>query len=201
RVSATAFHQFVNIFKNNEPFLLDLELDLAGAYQVFNLPGVLKVLDCLQREGLSFDEEKTRAGLRQVKLMTGLKGRWQQLHEHPLIICDTGHNISGIQVILAQLETLPHKHVHFVFGAVNDKDISDILNLLPKHYTYYFCQAAIPRALPVEELVLKSKEAGLKGKAYPTVAKAIKAAKANAAPDDVIFIGGSTFVVAEIEDL
>src|SRR5690606_16962980 len=123
------------------------------------------------------------------------------LAKNPLTICDTGHNVDGVRQILKQLESLYPKRVHMVFGAVNDKDITSILQLLPKHYNYYFCEAAIPRALPVQELLQQAQETGLHGAAYNTVPAAVAAAKANAAHDEVIFIGGSTFVVAEIEEL
>ncbi|WP_235336779.1 bifunctional folylpolyglutamate synthase/dihydrofolate synthase [Pontibacter korlensis] len=195
-------HQVFQVYRNNQTYLSDLELDLAGVYQQYNLPGVLQTLDVLQDlKGYNIPEKALRNGLANTKSITGLKGRWQVLQQAPLTICDTGHNEDGIKQILQGLEKLVPKQVHMVFGAVNDKDVSKILQLLPSSYTYYFCQANIPRALPVEDLVQKAEEAGLKGTSYLTVAEAIKAAKANAAPDEVIFIGGSTFVVAEIEEL
>ncbi len=178
-----------------------LTLDLIGEYQRFNLPGVLATLDLLRDQGFRIRDHHIQDGLKQVKKLTGFKGRWQILQENPLIICDTGHNVDGMAQVVAQLQRLPHPQVHFVFGAVNDKDISPILALLPRHYRYYFCQAQIPRALPVEELIKLADEIGLNGDSYPTVATAIAAAKTNATENEVIFIGGSTFVVAEIEEL
>ncbi|CAA9236174.1 MAG: Dihydrofolate synthase @ Folylpolyglutamate synthase [uncultured Adhaeribacter sp.] len=195
---------------HQQPYLIEaagkirfqhLILDLSGEYQRYNLPGVLTTLDLLRDQGFRIRDSHLAIGLRQVKKLTGFKGRWEILHESPLTICDTGHNIDGIAQVVAQLQRLPHPRVHFVFGAVNDKDISPILALLPQSYRYYFCQAQIPRALPVDELTKLAHEAGLSGDSYPTVAAAIAAAKTNALENEVIFIGGSTFVVAEIEDL
>ncbi|WP_439882823.1 bifunctional folylpolyglutamate synthase/dihydrofolate synthase [Pontibacter sp. MBLB2868] len=193
--------QVFQVYKEDTLYLQDLEIDLAGHYQLYNLPGVLQVIELLQEKGYTIPESALRSGLAHTKATTGLKGRWQVLQQSPLTICDTGHNIDGIRQIISQLEALQPKRVHLVFGVVNDKDIAPVLKLLPKNYVYYFCQAAIPRALPVNELYEKAVAAGLAGEAYATVAEAITAAKANAAPDEVIFIGGSTFVVAEIEDL
>ncbi|RIJ41536.1 bifunctional folylpolyglutamate synthase/dihydrofolate synthase [Pontibacter oryzae] len=194
--------QVYNVYKQGQLYLSELELDLTGIYQKYNLPGVLQAVQVLQEQKEYFiSEDAMRRGLANTKRNTGLKGRWQVLSHNPLTICDTGHNEDGIKQILQGLASLDPKQVHMVFGAVNDKDVSKILRLLPQSYTYYFCQAEIPRALPVEDLVKQAKEVGLTGAAYASVASAILGAKANAASDEVIFIGGSTFVVAEIEEL
>ncbi len=198
---ATLERQVLQVYRNEKPFLPGLELDLAGAYQIYNLPGVLQALVLLHEKGFHITHQALRSGLANTKKLTGLKGRWQVLRHEPLTICDTGHNEDGIKQILEQLESLHPKQVHMVFGAVNDKDITAILKLLPKQYRYYFCQASIPRALPVQDLLARAQAVGLGGVAYSTVSQAVAAAKANAAPDEVIFIGGSTFVVAEIEEL
>ncbi|WP_239022954.1 bifunctional folylpolyglutamate synthase/dihydrofolate synthase [Pontibacter mangrovi] len=199
---STLQRQVFQVYRDGNLYLKDLEIDLAGGYQKYNLPGVLQTLEVLQElKGYTITQEAIRRGLAHVKSITGLKGRWQVLQQKPLTICDTGHNEDGIRQILQGLEQLQPTRVHMVFGAVNDKDVTKILQMLPAKYTYYFCQANIPRALPVQELVQKAETVGLKGNAYTTVAEAIAAAKANAAPDEVIFIGGSTFVVAEIEEL
>jgi dihydrofolate synthase / folylpolyglutamate synthase len=195
------YGQVLDVYREGELWLTALQSDLAGIYQQYNLPGVLQTLLLLQERGYAIPESAIRQGIADTKGITGLKGRWQVLGIEPLTICDTGHNVDGIKQILSQLEALDPKKVHMVFGAVNDKDVTTILQLLPKHYTYYFCQAQIPRALPVTELVEKAELIGLQGKAYSSVAEAIAAAKGNAQPDEVIFIGGSTFVVAEIEEL
>jgi len=198
---ATLERQVLQVYKDEKSFLPGLELDLAGIYQKYNLPGVLQALVLLHEKGYHITHTSLRRGLANAKTLTGLKGRWQVLQKSPLIVCDTGHNEDGIKQILKQLEGLKPKLVHMVFGAVNDKDMTSILQLLPKQYRYYFCQANIPRALPVQELLTKAHGFGLSGEGYSTVAEAVAAAKANAAPDEVIFIGGSTFVVAEIEEL
>ncbi|KAA6434832.1 bifunctional folylpolyglutamate synthase/dihydrofolate synthase [Rufibacter glacialis] len=199
RTTGTA--TYYNVVRQGEPYLDELELSLLGNYQRHNLPGVLATLEELQKQGFSISESQVREGLRQVQSLTGLKGRWQVLGQQPLMICDTGHNIDGLTQVVKQLLALQAKQVHFVFGAVNDKDIQSVLRLLPVSYRYYFCEAQIPRALPVQKLYEEAQFAGLKGNAYPTVEDAILAAKAFAQEDEVIFIGGSTFVVAEIADL
>ncbi|WP_461489464.1 bifunctional folylpolyglutamate synthase/dihydrofolate synthase [Pontibacter sp. HJ8] len=193
--------QVFEVYREGQLWLKALEIDLAGSYQQYNLPGVLQTLTLLQERGYTLSEKAIREGIGHAKGLTGLKGRWQVISQNPLTICDTGHNVDGIKQILAQLQSLNPKQVHLVFGAVNDKDVTSILQLLPKQYRYYFCQAHIPRALPVAELLEKAAEVGLQGHAFATVTEAIEAARQKAAPDEVIFIGGSTFVVAEIEEL
>ena len=193
--------QVVDVYRQNEPFLPDLTLDLPGLYQGLNLPGVLKVLDLLLERGFNLPEEKVREGLGQVRHFTQFKGRWQVLHQRPLTICDTGHNEAGIRLVVHQLRQLFYRRLRIVFGAVNDKDLSPILALLPKEAVFYFCRPDIPRGLAVEELLKVARQAGLQGAGYRSVEAAYGAALAEAAPEDVIFIGGSTFVVAEIPDL
>jgi dihydrofolate synthase / folylpolyglutamate synthase len=193
--------QWFKVLVKDSLYLDNLELDLAGNYQKFNLPGVLQTLEILKSKKFKITEKAIRSGFAHTIRLTGLKGRWQVLQQQPLTICDTGHNEDGIRQVLQQLESLRPKKVHMVFGAVNDKDIAVILKMLPLHYKYYFCQASIPRALPVQELMVQADAVGLEGESYSTVTEAIQAAKQNAAPDEVIFIGGSTFVVAEVEDL
>lgn len=190
-----------DIYQGDRVFLSNLELSLLGSYQEFNLPGVLMTVEELRKKGYDISEYNIREGLQNVEEFTGFKGRWQVLNENPLTICDTGHNEAGMKAVLAQIERLDMAKVHFVFGAVNDKDISTILELLPAEYTYYFCQANIPRALPVEDLFAQAKEKGLSGQKYNSVMEAVNAAKAAAKENELIFIGGSTFVVAEVDDL
>ena len=127
--------------------------------------------------------------------------RWQKLRDKPLMICDTGHNIDGIREIVRQLDTIAFRQLHIVFGVVKDKDVTDVLALLPKRATYYFCQAQIPRAMEASVLAEKARHAGLRGEVIPDVNEAKRKALKNASQDDLIFIGGSTFVVAEIEEL
>ena len=193
--------QVFSAHKNGKLWLQSLATDLAGVYQQYNLPGVLQTLLVLRDRGYAISEEAIKEGIAHAKSITGLKGRWQVISNNPLTICDTGHNVDGVKQIISQLEALNPKQVHMVFGAVDDKDVTTILRLLPKAYRYYFCQAQIPRALPVGELHEKATSIGLQGEAFATVAAAIAAARGNASEDEVIFIGGSTFVVAEIDEL
>ena len=137
-------------------------------------------------------------GLAHVVELTGLKGRWQKLGDSPLIIADTGHNEAGIRLIVNQLSRLTYKTLRMVMGVVNDKDVHAMLSLLPKDATYYFTNAAIPRALPASELQELAKNYDLIGKNYPSVQEALLAAKNEASNDDVIFVGGSNFIVAEV---
>ena len=122
-------------------------------------------------------------------------GRWQKVYSYPDIICDTGHNVDGIKYICEQLDFYQQtlkQQLHFVFGMVNDKDISSVLKLLPKNAIYYFTKASVKRALPENELLKQAEEAGLTGTAYPTVVDAVQAAKKNCLPKDLIFVGGSS---------
>jgi dihydrofolate synthase/folylpolyglutamate synthase len=130
-----------------------------------------------------------------------LKGRWQKLSDNPLTICDTGHNEAGIREILNQISGLNYAKLHWVLGMVKDKDVSKILKLLPTTAHYYFCQAKIPRAMDAATLSQHAKGLGLTGTIVADVNEAIRTATQNASPDDLILIGGSTFVVAEIENL
>jgi dihydrofolate synthase/folylpolyglutamate synthase len=175
-----------------------LVTDLAGIYQRHNVPGVLKSVDLLRNAGLAIPDVAVQEGLADVKGSTGLLGRWQVLGANPRIICDTGHNEDGIRMVVEQINQTPYKKLHIVIGVVSDKDPGKVLSLLPKDALYYFCKADIPRAMDENGLRLKAMDAGLKGMAYATVKEAFEAAKAEAGPDDMIFVGGSTFVVAEI---
>jgi dihydrofolate synthase/folylpolyglutamate synthase len=177
---------------------LHLELDLTGSYQLKNLPAILVAIDEIRKQGFEISDEHLTSALKQVKTSTGLQGRWQTLQENPKVICDTGHNEDGIREVLKNISTTPHQQLHLVLGMVKDKDISKVLGILPKSAAYYFCQPAIPRAKPVDELQAEASLFGLNGNAYQTVKEAYEAALNKAAPGDLIFIGGSTFVVAEV---
>jgi len=178
-----------------------VKLDLKGRYQTKNIAGVLASVDELRKIGFEISDENVAKGLRDVMSRTGLRGRWQTIGQNPLIICDTGHNEGGIREIVQQIAETNYRHLHMVIGMVKDKDVSKVLSLLPTDATYYFCQASIPRAMPADELRSKAESVGLKGDVFKNVNDAIKAAKENSLPDDFIFIGGSTFVVAEVENL
>ncbi len=176
----------------------DLKMDLSGAYQQKNLLTALTVIKQLQRSGVKIHESDIYEGLGNVVENTGLLGRWQVLNNKPFIIADTGHNTEGINYIFEQIKQTPHKHLHVVFGVVNDKNIEKVLGMLPREATYYFTRANIPRALDEKVLAEKAKLAGLTGETYPDVQIALAGAKKNAGDNDLIFIGGSTFVVAEV---
>ena len=180
---------------------VDYQLDLKGIYQQKNLGGVLAAIDELKRKGFMISDVSIAEGLSETVQLTGLKGRWQKLNDKPLVICDTGHNESGMQEVMKQIVLQKFNKLHIVWGMVKDKDVSKVLRQLPKDASYYFCQAKIPRAMPALDLQNKMSEFGLKGKVVEDVNQAIAEAKNNAALEDMIFIGGSTFVVAEIENL
>ena len=173
-------------------------LDLQGSYQIKNVMGVLNATEILKQKGFIIEETDIKNALSQVQKLTGLHGRWQIIQEKPLVIADTGHNEDGIKEVLDNLKRYTYKTLHFVLGVVNDKDISKILKLLPKDATYYFCKASIPRALDENELATLAKKNGLNGSTFKTVPEALKKAIKQAKVNDLVFVGGSTFTVADI---
>lgn len=181
--------------------LQEFTLGLHGEYQRFNIAGIMKSLLYLRENGWNISWTAIRKGLAEVSTLTGLRGRWQVLGKQPLVIADTGHNWDGLSSNLSQIRQIPHDTTHFVLGFVRDKDISSILGLFPQEARYYFTQASIPRALPVEELNELAASFGLRGQTYPDVTRALAAAKAHASQGDLIYVGGSTFVVAELDEL
>ena len=189
--------QIFNIRKGGEVVYENLKLDLLGRYQSKNVSTVLAAIEQLREQGWKITESALRSGLEKVVENTGLMGRWQVIGANPRTICDTGHNEGGMREVVAQIKQTPYKKLHFVIGMVNDKDIAGVLSLLPKEATYYFTKAAIPRALDENQLAKIAAFFKLQGSTYPSVAFALAAARKNADPDDMIFIGGSTFIVAE----
>jgi dihydrofolate synthase/folylpolyglutamate synthase len=189
------------IYRNKAPYISNLQLPLEGNYQTKNVPGVLRACDLLNTKGFKISKEDLIKGLEQTVAQTGLKGRWQQLSTNPLIICDTGHNVDGIKLVVDQLRQQSFDKLHIVLGMVKDKDQMEVLTLLPTDASYYFCQAKIPRALDASALSELAQRCGLKGVVIADVNEAIQAAKQAAKQADLIFIGGSTFVVAEINEL
>ena len=175
-----------------------LEVQLKGMYQQKNVATVLTSVDRLRERDFVLPESSVRNGLSHVVELTGLMGRWQVLQTKPMVVCDTGHNEAGIRCIVQQLSEQKYKQLHIVFGMVNDKDVSKVLSLLPLNAIYYFTQAAIPRALEAAKLHDLAQNYGLIGKIFPSVVSAVEAAKQSANEDDFIYIGGSTFVVAEV---
>lgn len=174
------------------------ESDLKGIYQEKNIKTVLQSIIKIQERGFKISQAHIKKGLLNVVDNTGLMGRWQILQQHPKVICDTAHNKEGLTYVMKQLLNEPFKTLHIVFGVVNDKDVTAILPLLPKKATYYFCKPEIPRGLDANELKQTCIDFGFSGQAYSSVKEAYKAAMNSANEADCIYIGGSTFVVAEI---
>lgn len=193
--------ELINISQNGSIVYDDIQLPLKGAYQQKNVLGVIQTVHVLREKGWNISDESLRAGIASVLTQTGLKGRWQQIGVNPTVICDTGHNLDGIKIALQQLKVQQYDKLFFVFGMVKGKDVSSILKLLPKEAQYFFCQAKIPRALDAESLMIQAKEHGLNGEVVNDVNDAIARARQVAAINDLIFVGGSTYVVAEIDNL
>jgi len=185
------------IFKEGEVYLEQLELNAYGDYQRKNLQAVLQAIEWLHPKQ-PVSEIQLRTGLRELRERTRFIGRWQVLGKAPLILCDSAHNEAGIKLAMEELEKLKYGKLHIVYGMVNDKDPKKVLQLLPRKARYYFAKPDIPRGLDVEKLADTAGEAGLRGKPFPSVAKALKAAKEEATPTDLIYVGGSIFVVAEV---
>ncbi|VEI52449.1 bifunctional folylpolyglutamate synthase/dihydrofolate synthase [Capnocytophaga sputigena] len=175
-----------------------LTTDLQGAYQEKNIKGVIAVTELLIHQGWDITPENIAQGLLHVVHNTNLKGRWQTLGSCPTIVCDTGHNVGGLTYVMEQLKKQTYTHLHIVVGFVKEKDVNSVLELFPKEATYYFCSPAIARGLNVDTLKEIATTKGLQGERYSSVAEALNAAKAQTLPTDFIFVGGSTFVVAEV---
>jgi dihydrofolate synthase/folylpolyglutamate synthase len=188
----------VEVTQNSQPITHNLQLDLTGSYQLKNVKTVLAVINELRQQGFTITDEHIKTALSQVKTLTGLHGRWETLSTNPLTICDTGHNPDGIQEVLKNIAAVKHDQLHFVMGIVNDKDSSKVLAMLPKDAIYYFCKPDIPRGLDAEILKEKAAEFDLNGETYPSVKAALAAAQKAAGTGDLVFVGGSTFVVAEV---
>ncbi|MBQ4083477.1 MAG: bifunctional folylpolyglutamate synthase/dihydrofolate synthase [Bacteroidaceae bacterium] len=176
----------------------ELRVALRGYCQEKNVNTLLHAIAALQKVGYRLNEEAVRNGFFKVCELTGLMGRWQQLHTEPRLVCDTGHNVGGFQYIVPQLLAQPCKQLRIVFGMVNDKDISGVLSLMPKEATYYFTQANVARALPSHELQALAASHDLRGATYPTVAEAVRAVLSEADEKDFIYVGGSSFIVADL---
>lgn len=175
-----------------------LKGELEGYYQIKNTNTILCALQQLNKLNYHIDEQAVRNGLANVSKLTGLMGRWQKLQDNPKLICDTGHNVAGISYIVRQLQQQKYNRLHIVMGMVNDKDIRGVLKLLPQDAIYYFTKASVKRALPEAELQSLANEFGLKGSTYPTVSDAVQAVQKKSLPEDFIFVGGSSFIVADL---
>lgn len=197
---------FNEIAKNNHApiyFASDLikssySTDLKGSYQVNNVKTAVQTLSILKKLGYAISETNIKKGLNNVVKNTNLKGRWQLLNKNPKVICDTAHNKEGLHYVLKQLKEEIFEKLHIVLGVVNDKNLDEILPLFPKRAIYYFCKPNIPRGLDALKLKNKASEFDLIGNDYTSTKNAYKSAFNNASKKDLIFIGGSTFVVAEV---
>ena len=196
-----------DVFKkeaNSEKYNLyfeNLESQLIGIYQLKNLVGVFKAIELLNNLGFDISDNEIINGISEVIVLTGLKGRWQILNDFPLTICDTGHNEHGLKVVLSQIEKLKVKNKYFILGFVKDKNISEILELFPKDGKYYFCQANNPRSMPSENLIELAKPHNISGYSILNVNEALEKVTKIAKKDDFIYIGGSTYLVAELNML
>ncbi len=195
-VSKSTYQQKIRLKSDEKEFVFDL--DLTGKYQLKNIKSVIQSIELLNKLGFNVEIDAQKHALKKVKKLTGLMGRWQILQKSPLCICDTGHNEAGILEVLENIMDTKFANLHVVFGVVSDKDVTSILKLLPQNASYYFCKPNIVRGLDPVILKSKAKEYGLNGDEFISVKSAFEAAKQNAKPNDLIFIGGSTFVVAEV---
>jgi dihydrofolate synthase/folylpolyglutamate synthase len=189
--------QEYDVWKDNELYLEACTIPLMGNYQKKNLTTVMCAADLLRKK-FELSDNDLREGVANVIRNTHLMGRWQILNEDPLTIADTGHNVDGIREVVSQLAEMNYNKLHFVIGMVNDKDIDHVLQLLPHNCEYYFCKADIPRGLDANILAEKAFELGLRGSVYNSVRDAYRSAVNAARFDDVIFVGGSNFIVAEV---
>ena len=178
---------------------MEIESQLSGPHQAKNLITSLEAIRTLSDAGWKLTREHFKSGIKSVVTNTGLKGRWQVLGRNPLIIADTGHNREGLEPNIKRLlSNRKPEQLHFVWGMVNDKDVSKTLQMVPLESSYYFCKPDVPRGLEVAILVQTATDLGLKHISFPSIAEALTAAKGLAKRDDIIYVGGSTFVVAEV---
>ncbi|MBW4775997.1 bifunctional folylpolyglutamate synthase/dihydrofolate synthase [Prevotella histicola] len=179
-------------------FFGDIEGELGGTYQEKNTNTVLTAAMYLYNKGIIKDVTSISLGLSKVCETTGLMGRWQKLKEHPLVICDTGHNAGGWKYLSQQIKQQPCKHRRIIFGMVDDKDLHTVIRMLPKEATFYWTQPSTKRAFPVKKIAEEAKEYGLDGNCYETVKDAYMTALKDAGEEDFIFVGGSSYIVADL---
>lgn len=175
-----------------------IDFCLSGFYQQKNLATILQSVEILRNLKINISDRHINNGLKNVQQNTSLHGRWEILDKNPLIVCDTGHNKEGISYVVKQIRAQEYERLHIVLGFVNDKNISEVLSLFPKEAEYYFTQASIPRAMPAEQVKYEAEKLGLSGQVFLDVKSAYIAAKQNANKNDMIFIGGSTFIVGDL---
>jgi dihydrofolate synthase/folylpolyglutamate synthase len=190
-------HTKFDVFKNGKPLFTNQKINLHGSYQSKNIATALQAIDSLPA-GFLFKKSKIASAFSNLKSLTNFKGRWQILQKDPIVLCDSAHNEAGLSLAMSQLNALKINKLHVVLGIVNDKSIEQMLNFFPKDAYFYFCKPDIPRGLEVEILAQKAAELGLSGRAYSSVKNALRAAKKKAGKKDLVYVGGSTFVVAEV---
>lgn len=190
-------YHVLTVKKNKEVVYLNIEIDLLGEYQKKNVITTISAIHKLKNQDWQIEGKDIYSGLKNVSEKTGLLGRWQIIKYNPLIVCDTAHNIDGIRQIVNQINNTAFKKLHIIFGMVDDKSINSILTILPKNAIYYFTKASVPRALDEKILAKNAKEFNLKGSIYPDVKNAIVTAINDSNKNDMIYIGGSTFIVAD----
>ena len=191
----------LSISKWGRKWLEQQPTDLQAAYFAHNLPGALKVIELLEKHQFTVSDAAISEGIARVCGLTGLKGRWQVLGEHPLTVADVSHNPDGMQHLMQQVRKIKYQRLYIILGMVADKDVDSTLALLPKEAFYFFCRAEIPRAMAAEALAEKAKRFGLEGVIEPHVNEALKHARQQANRQDMILITGSTFVVADVAEL
>jgi len=187
-----------SLYKKDEVVYRNLKTDLTGIYQRKNIVSLFAVTEILNASGFSLSETAIRNGLENVKKNTGLAGRWQKIMARPAVYCDTAHNESGLREVLSQIELTGHQQLHFVLGVVSDKNMQNLATLFPKNASYYFTQPSIPRGMDVNKLKDIFAATGIIGSQHSDVSSAYITALRKASPDDLIFVGGSTFVVADL---
>ncbi len=186
----------VRVFKGRHILFDKLDSGLAGVYQTENIATSIAALNILGKD-IGLSDKHIEAGFRNVVSNTGIEGRWQIVNNKPLVICDTAHNGDGLSVVLRQLEEYPAIKLRFVLGFVNDKEIDSVLKLFPREAEYYLTKSSVLRSMKVSDLAGKATRAGLSHRSYSSVSDAYKAALIDSDPDDLIYVGGSTFIVAD----
>ena len=193
-----AYERQSDIYYADQRIKKKMASDLIGSYQSKNIKTVIQSLKILQSLGWQISNKNISDGLIHVIKNTGIKGRWQILKQNPKVICDTAHNAEGLVYVINQIQEEKYEKLHIILGVVNDKNLDSIINLFPKAAQYYFCKPNIPRGKPAEELATYFKTKGFNGQSYNSVNIAYQQALKAADFSDLIFVGGSTFVVAEI---
>ncbi|MEM9847968.1 MAG: cyanophycin synthetase, partial [Bacteroidota bacterium] len=186
------------ILKNGALWYDELQVNLVGNYQQYNLQTALQAIEYVPESLCKITEKQLRSGLKDLKQRTNFIGRWQVLSERPLVLGDSAHNEAGIRAAMRYLTTFDFEQLHIVLGFAKDKDLSKILVFFPKNATYHFAAASIPRALDAKILKATAQIFGLNGAAYTSVDLALKAAKQQAKENDLIYVGGSIFVLGEV---